>query len=190
MPPFHAMDRIARRFPRGRSWFRSRAADRFPNWYAAAMAISLPSALPLVVIAALPVMQASQEPAASGKVPGRGDTVVVRGCLAGPSLQSTETAAIDGSSEVTSPVTYQLKGDKKLLKTLRDDLDGRMVKVTGVLKSALPQDNSVGSTKVGRTKIVVGVGTPTTTAGAPDSPPPLPVLEVKSYEGTATSCAK
>ena len=154
------------------------------------MAISLPSVLALLVIAGLPVMQASQEPAASSKLPERGDTVVVRGCLAGPSLQSTETAAIDGSSEVTSPVTYQLKGDKKLLKSLRDDLDGRMVKVTGVLKSSMPQDNSVGSTKVGRTKIVVGVGTPTTTAGAPDSPPPLPVLEVKSYEGSATSCAK
>ena len=125
------------------------------------------------------------------KLPERGDTVVVRGCLAGPSLQSTETAAIDGSSEVTSPVTYQLKGDKKLLKSLRDDLDGRMVKVTGVLKSSMPagqlrrEHEGRPDQDRRRRRDAHHNG-----LARPDSPPPLPVLEVKSYEGSATSCAK
>ena len=132
----------------------------------------------------------AQEPSPGGGGPKKGDEVIAKGCLVGPTLQSTETVTTDDLGRASAPYTYQLKGDKKLLKQLRDEHDGRLVEVTGVLKSALPQDTAVRGKKIGKTSVTFGISTPSAQAGAPDRGPSLPVLEVKSFDGLGTRCTK
>ena len=121
------------------------------------------------------------------KVPSKGDAIVVRGCLSGTALESSETRIVDRSkSEYSSAVTYRLTGDKDLLKQMRKDHDRTIVEVTGVLKSNLPQEDGRHVGQIGKTRITVGVRSPQ--AQSPHDPPYRPVLEVKSYEGLATIC--
>jgi hypothetical protein len=123
--------------------------------------------------------------------PKKGDTVVVKGCLQGPVLTSTETAALDETLMTASALTYQLKGDKNLLRQLREQHDGQLVEVTGVLKSHLPQPDARRGKQVGKTRIIVGGGTSSmdrmTTPGIDQ---PQPVLEVKSFEGKSIDCRR
>jgi hypothetical protein len=121
--------------------------------------------------------------------PDVGDEVVVKGCLDGPTLLSTETTTTDDTGRVSRPLTYQLRAKKDLLKQLRDEYDGHVVELTGILKSSL-RENSIRSKKIGRTRITIGAGTPSRQASGPDSGEPLPILEVRSYEGTPTSCKR
>ena len=124
------------------------------------------------------------------KAPSKGDTIIVRGCLSGTALESTETRIVDASDPAgrrSSAVTFRLTGDKDLLKQMRKDHDKTIVEVTGVLKSNLPQDDGRHVAQVGKTRISVGVRTPQTSK--PHDPPYRPNLEVKSYEGLATLCA-
>ena len=130
----------------------------------------------------------AQEPAASNKRPAKGDEVVARGCLTGPTLQSAETVGTDETGRVSFPLTYQLKGDKTLLARMREQHDGAVLNVTGVLKSTLPHEGGVAGKTVGKTKVTFGIGTPSTQKGAPENQPALPVLEVKSYEGDGSRC--
>ena len=123
----------------------------------------------------------AQEPAAD-KPPKKGDQVVVRGCLRGAVLEAGQTTVVDGGAAYPAPVTFRLSGDKKLLKDMRKNDNGRVVEVTGVLKSDLHSSDLPGK-RIGNTRIVVGIANPQ--AGQPQAPPPLPVLEVKSYEGIA-----
>jgi hypothetical protein len=132
--------------------------------------------------------QPSQEPSSS-KPPGRGDKVVATGCLMGPTLESTQTVATDQTGRLSTPVTYQLKGDKKVLKQMREQYDAHVVEVTGVLKSDLPQDDALHRT-LGKTKVVFGVGTPTAQQNVANQPPAMPVLDVRSFDGTAAPCGK
>ena len=145
-------------------------------------------ALTGVVLLGLAVGAAAQEGASRKKTPGKGDAVVAKGCLSGPTLQSTETVTTDDTGLVSTPVTYQLKGDKTLLKKLREELDGKVVSITGQLKSALPQDSAIGSKTVGKTKVSIGVGTQSSQPGVPVMQSGLPVLEVQSFEGMGTTC--
>ena len=71
---------------------------------------------------------------------------------------------------------------------MREEHDGKRVDVTGILKSTLPQDSATRGKTVGRTKITLGVGSTSTQRGAPDLQSSLPVLEVKSYEGSGARC--
>jgi hypothetical protein len=82
-----------------------------------------------------------------------------------------------------------LTGDKKLIKQLRDEHDGRVVSVEGVLKSDLRSDDGQ-TTNVGGVRI--GIGTPASAPGRPDaeSQRSLPVLDVKSFEGGPTTCGR
>jgi vacuolar-type H+-ATPase subunit F/Vma7 len=131
---------------------------------------------------------AGQESAPGAKTPKKGDTVVVKGCLEGALLRSTDTSLVDETATLSTPLTYQLKGDRKLLKQLRDEHDGRIVEVTGELKSKLP-DSSARSMTVGKTRIVVGVGAASSTTDRRNEPmEALPVLDVKSFEGSGTTC--
>ncbi len=132
----------------------------------------------------------AQEPTPGNKRPGKGDEVVARGCLNGPTLHAVETVATDETSRVSVPLTYQLKGDKKLLARMREEHDGTGLRVTGVLKSTLPHDGAVAGKTVGKTKVTFGIGTPSAQGGAPDNQPALPVLEVKSFEGDGPSCTR
>jgi hypothetical protein len=129
-----------------------------------------------------------QEPTSNVKTPGKGDAVIVKGCLTGPTLASVETVTTDDTGRTSAPLTYQLKGDKALLKRMREEHDGKVVEVTGVLKSPLPHDNSQHGKTMGKTKVTFGIGTPPAQKGAPDLQSALPVLEVKSYDGAGARC--
>jgi hypothetical protein len=133
---------------------------------------------------------AAQEKAESrSRGPRKGDTIVVKGCLAGSTLQSTESQAQDGTTLLAPAYTYQLKGKKALLKELRTKHEGSLVEITGELKSTLPDESFLG-TKIGRTKIVLGGEPMSREQAMQGTGQPQPVLEVKSYEGTMVSCRR
>ena len=119
----------------------------------------------------------------------KGDTVSVRGCLSGTSLEATDIERKDGASAIAIGRTFRLTGNKKLIKQLRDEHDGKVVNVEGVLKSELRSDGGQ-TTSVGRVRI--GIGTPSSQPGRPDaeSQRSLPVLDVKSFEGGTTACGR
>ena len=145
-------------------------------------------ALALGAIVSLPLSGHAQEGNAHAKAPVKGDSIRVKGCLMGPTLESLETVVTDEVGKTAGPMTYQLKGNKDLLKQMRAEHDGKQVEVEGILKSALPQDDATRSKKVGKTRITFGVGTPTAQRGVPDAHSALPVLEVKSYDGAGARC--
>lgn len=120
------------------------------------------------------------------KEPQKGDRIIVRGCLSGPVLESTEMSIADRDGMLASGVTFRLTGDKDLLKQMRKEDDGRIVEVTGVLKSDLPRTDTKRGKRIGNTRIVVGVGRPQTMRE--QGPPHMPVLQVKSYEPRMISC--
>ena len=144
----------------------------------------------LATILWLPAVASGQEPASNVKPPGKGDTVIVKGCLNGPTLQSVETVTTDETGKVSAPITYRLKGDKGLLKRMREEHDGKLVEVNGILKSTLPVDNSIHGKTIGKTKVTFGIGTPSAQSGVPDTQAAIPVLEVKSYDGVGALCTR
>jgi len=73
---------------------------------------------------------------------------------------------------------------------MRDEHDGKVVEVTGILKSSLPHDNSKYSKTVGKTKVTFGIGTPPAQKATPDLELALPVLHVKSYDGAGERCGR
>ena len=152
-----------------------------PVWFAIAVA-------GVVCAGASAGAQDAKEPTSKAKTPGRGDSVVARGCLVGPTLESVETVTTDETGHASGPLTYQLKGDKKLLKRMREEHDGKGVDVTGILKSTLPHDSATRGKTMGKTKVIFGVGSTSMQKGAPDLQSSLPVLEVKSYEGSGVRC--
>jgi len=147
-------------------------------------------AIAFVAAATLPLNGRAQEPSSHPKTPEKGDAIRVRGCLNGPTLESIETVVTDEIGKTAGPMTYQLRGDKDLLKRMRSEHDGKQVEVEGILKSRLPQDDAARSKTVGKTKITFGVGTPTAQSGVPDTRSSLPVLEVKSYDGAGARCGR
>ena len=148
---------------------------------------------PLVCAAFLAsVVSLSAVPAqekAKPRLPKKGDEVIVKGCLDGLVLTATETSlASEEDPPLLTPMTYQLKGDKDLLKQLRSENEGRLVEVTGLLKSVLPLDDAHRGLKVGKTRIIVGSGSTTGDRMAPGNYQSLPVLEVKSFMGIKVIC--
>lgn len=140
-----------------------------------------------LVFAMVPVIQES--PAV--KAPQKGDTVVVKGCLRGNSLESTETGVAGADAAMMTALVYRLTGDKTTLKRLRAEHDGRVVEVTGILKSKLPSAADERGLTIGRTRVRVGVGSPHTGAPAQgDVNRSIPVLEVKGYEGVPVQCGE
>ena len=142
-------------------------------------------AILVVAAASLFTVSGSALQTSAEKPPQKGDRVVARGCLSGSVLRATETTVVDGAGTHTAAVDFRLTGKKDLLKDMRTKEDGRVVEITGVLKSDLPRPETAGK-QIGKTRIVVGVGSRDTMQQ--QAPPHLPVLEVKSYEGFATSC--
>ena len=134
----------------------------------------------VAIISAVAVAAAAEQGPAADKPPKKGDQVVVRGCLRGAMLEAAQTRVVESTTTYPEAVNFRLSGDKKLLKEMRKNDNGRVVEVSGVLKSDLPSTDTPGK-RIGNTRIVVGIGTPQ--AGQPQAPPHMPVLEVKSYEG-------
>ena len=81
---------------------------------------------------------AAQKEKDASRPPKKGDAIMVRGCLTGQALEASELGSTDITGAPSSGVTFRLTGDKTLLKQMRDEHDGKVVEVQGVLKSNLP----------------------------------------------------
>ena len=124
----------------------------------------------------------------SQRPPANGDEVVVKGCMRGAMLESTDVGRKDGEA-LPMAYTFQLKGKKDLLKELREKHDNQRVDVTGILKSNLANDRP--GKDFGRTRVVIGAGSNTPGAVHPMTlDQPMPVLEVKGFEGTGIACGR
>jgi hypothetical protein len=135
---------------------------------------------------ALAVTLPQEKPA--DRQPQKGDSIVVKGCLKGRSLESTETGFADSDARSMTALVYRLSGDKNLLKQMRDQHDNSVVEVTGTLKSTLPPADGMGTT-IGKTRVRIGIGSGSVGSGAnAEASRSLPVLEVKSYEGVSVKC--
>ena len=126
------------------------------------------------------------------KLPKKGDTLVIRGCLRGSSVESAETRTVDAEGEtktddVVPSLTYRLQGKKDLLKELKDKHDRKVVEVKGILRSELA-GSGLGTT-VGNTRITIGVDA-RPGSGGPRNDQAIPVLEAQSFEGTTITCAR
>ena len=124
------------------------------------------------------------------KPPKKGDTIIVRGCLRGSSVEQADLMVEDAEGEITRneqvpDLTYRLDGDKNVVKELKDKHDRMVVQVKGILRSELSR-SGIG-TDVGRTRITIGADPRNPTRGAEQ---PMPVLEAKSFEATTVSCGK
>lgn len=125
----------------------------------------------------------------SAKIPQKGDTIIVKGCLRGSSLESTEMGLVDSEARRMTSLVYRLTGDRSTLKRMRQEHDGRVVEATGTLKSTLPPADEIRGKTIGRTRIRIGVGSPSVgSPGNPETNRSIPVLEVKSYEGFPVKC--
>jgi hypothetical protein len=142
-----------------------------------------------IVVAAVLSLSAAlvaQQETAAAKPPKKGDRVVAVGCLSGPVLEANEIRAADATDAYPLTVGFRLTGDKKLLKQMREEENGKLIEVTAILKSELPDRDSRPGTQVGKTRIVIGVGTPQ--GMQQQTSRALPALEVKSYEARVASC--
>jgi hypothetical protein len=145
--------------------------------------------LACVITVAIAVPCAAQDEKSSVKPARKGDAITVKGCLAGGALEATESEALDATGLLVSGMTFRLTGDKNLLKDLREKHDRHVVSVRGVLKSDLPQQEGQ-SRNVGRMRITIGGVTPTPNSPHAETRRPLPVLEVKSFNGGDTGCGR
>jgi len=152
------------------------------------MRTALSSLCALVIASALCLAQ-GQEPRDKNKLPDKGDSVLVKGCLNGVILQATETQVVDATGTLSEPLSYQLKGDKSLLKKMREQHDGHLVDVIGTLKSSL-QGVQARSKPIGKGHVYIGVGPTADPRRQAEKGQEQPVLEVKSYEGYTTVCAR
>ena len=144
------------------------------------------AAVILLTLVALGTVTQDRSPA---RQPQKGDSIVVKGCLKGRSLESTETGIVDSDSSMMTNLVYRLSGDKTLLKKMREEHEGSLVEVTGILKSTLPPAGDMYGTTIGNTRVRIGIGSPNAGSGAnAEANRSLPVLEVKKYEGVPVKC--
>jgi hypothetical protein len=144
----------------------------------------------LLSFAATPALFAQKPPdTAEDKPPAKGDQVIARGCLSGTMLSASETRKAKGSGKLDRGVTYRLTGPRGTLRSLRNEHDGEIVEVTGVLKSDLPDEAGAGRGKqIGKSGIFVGMGGPPRGNSPGDMVQYYPVLEVKSFERATGRC--
>lgn len=143
----------------------------------------------ILLAAALAFAGAIDQEKTPAKIPQKGDTIIVKGCLRGSALESSETGLLDSEARMMTALVYRLTGDKSTLKHMRQENDGRVVEATGILKSTLPPADDTRGKTIGRTRIRIGVASPS--VGSPvnsEANRSIPVLEVKSYEGFPVKC--
>lgn len=146
------------------------------------------SVLTLIIALALTVINAQEKPLEPSSGPKRGDTITVRGCIVGGTIESSETEVRDSTGKYSGFVTYRLTGEKKALKQIKQEHDGHVDILTGVLKSDLPNENTPRGKRIGNTRITVGIGEQPRTD--PRAPQFMPALQVKEIEHTGASCLR
>lgn len=119
-------------------------------------------------------------------IPKRGDEVAVRGCIVGGTIESTDTEVRDSSGAYSSFVTYRISGNKKIVNPIKKEHEGHADVLIGTLKSDLPETNSPKSTRIGKTRVIIGAGGQSRTN--PMAPQSMPVLDVKEIEHTGVNC--
>ena len=117
------------------------------------------------------------------KPPKKGDTVVVRGCIAGGVIETGELSSQDGEYKHLELHNYRMTGKKDVLKTLKEQHGGHADVVTGVLKTDLPTDRKGMSGRIGGTGVGIGLGSPQASTERA-----LPVLEVTAFEHVEMRC--
>jgi hypothetical protein len=126
----------------------------------------------------LAVTALAQDPKPSeekAKLPQIGDTITVKGCIAGSTIQDLDTGH-----------TFRLKGDKALVKQIEKEHKGHSDELTGILRSSLQTVGMKGG-QVGRTAISIGM----TDSRGNSAPRELhPILEVTSIEHRPVTCEK
>src|SRR6185503_8560937 len=137
----------------------------------------------LVLVAAISLgfNGSAQKPEDGGIPPsGKGDTVVVRGCVSGSllkDLRAQKTEPITGSE---TAVVYRLTGEKKLLQAIQKEHQDQVLDVTGVLASNPASPSTVRTKEMGKARVFVGAGAQQTSE--PAKPPSYPTLKVSSFE--------
>lgn len=119
----------------------------------------------------------------------KGDTISVKGCLSGNALIATESDEVDAAGVMANGVTFRLDGRKGELKSLREAHDGKLVTVRGELKSDLRREQGQSAT-VGRMRITIGGAPPNPNSPQAANRRSLPVLELESFTGSQTPCAR
>ena len=142
----------------------------------------------VLLIAGLAPGAAQDAPEKKPRPPGKGDAVVVKGCLSRGVLAAHDTRKEDDdAAATTSPIDFRLTGSKRILKPFREEHEGHLEEVTGVLKSHLPDEKSAKGMRIGGTGIFIGGGAPRA-GGIQEMTPHLPVLEVKSVRHIGDRC--
>jgi len=142
-----------------------------------------------VLVAGMGLASPAPQEKSGSTIPRKGDTITVKGCLRGGAVEATGVDAGETAVPLADNLTFRLTG-KGALKELKKKHDGRVVAVTGVLKSELSPRGPDATAKVGNMRI--GIGAPSTNPASVDAGNRrvLPVLEVQSFEGIETSCAR
>lgn len=117
------------------------------------------------------------------KPPKRGDLVVVKGCVANATIDSSEVAGSEKETRYFEFITFRLTGDKKVLEEIRKEHVGHSDVLHGELRSDLPKPGQAGRI-VGNSRVSIGIGR----GMQPEPSPPLPVLEVSSIDHTGITC--
>jgi len=130
---------------------------------------------------------ATQKPEDGGIPPsGKGDTVVVRGCVSGSLLKDLRAQKTDAVTGSETAVVYRLTGEKKLVQAIQKEHQGQVLDVTGALASNPPSPSTVRSKDMGKARVFVGAGHQETSGPAKTSS--YPVLRVTSFEVVGPGC--
>jgi hypothetical protein len=151
----------------------------------------MPKVLVACCVLVLTAAAASASQNDKPKLPKKGDTVLIKGCLRGNAVEAAEMLSVDAEGEkrsegVVPQLTYRLDGKKELLKELRDKHDRTLVEVKGTLRSELG-GSGIGK-DIGRTRITIGVDPRTNRSPGADRV--IPVVEATSFEATTVSCGR
>lgn len=146
--------------------------------------------IPLAIaLAALPALVHSQDKADRPKMPGKGDQVIVTGCVMGSAFEAHDTRRVDETSGLETAITFRLTGGKDRLKELRSEHANHFEEITGVLRSVLPDSNLTRGKQIGKTRVFIGGATPPASGAAGQAAAPhMPVLEVRSFRHIGDRC--
>jgi|SRR5882672_2731635 len=130
---------------------------------------------------------APQKPEGGGIPPtGKGDTIVVRGCVSGSLLKDLRAQKTEPLTGSETAVVYRLTGEKKLLQVIQKEHQDQVIDVSGVLASNPASPSTVHSKTMGKTRVFVGAGRQETSE--PAKTPSYPILRVTSFEVVRPGC--
>jgi len=146
------------------------------------------SALAFIAAIALGMSgSATQKPEDGGIPPsGKGDTVVVRGCVSGSLLKDLRAQKTEPLTGSETAVVYRLTGEKKLLQLIQKEHQDQVLDVTGVLRTNPNSTSTVRSKEVGKARVFVGAGRQETSE--PAKPSSYPTLRVTAFEVVRPGC--